>query len=82
MTWETQIFLKPEIDREKIKEKCEGIFNKDPTFIWKIEEDYLIVESPNYPQAKARGMKLVKQYFKELENMGFEVKKVETGQTT
>lgn len=76
MAWETQIYLKKEVDREVIKEKCSNIEKKDPTFKWEIEDDFLRVYSSTYNKSQRRGLWLVNK-IEELKeaNSGYEVRK-------
>jgi len=68
----TLIFLKENVDREQVKKLCMSIEQKDKTFLWKIENDYLILESPTKDVAVRRGLLFVKKYLREFD-LGFEV---------
>jgi hypothetical protein len=68
----TLIFLKENVDREQVKKLCESIAGKDSSFVWRISDNYLIIESLDKNKAVKRGLLFVKKYLKEY-NLGFEV---------
>jgi hypothetical protein len=69
----TEIFLKANVDKEKVKLLCEAIAKKDPTFKYEIAENYLILFSPDKDIANKRGLLFCKKYLKEFD-LGFNVK--------
>jgi hypothetical protein len=69
----TEIFLKKNVDLSQVKLLCDAIAKKDSSFVWKIEEPYLIIESPTKDIAVKRGLLICKKYLKEFD-LGFEIR--------
>lgn len=81
--WTTCIKFEGEELKEKIEKVCEDIYLKDESFKYRIFPDYqtksgyqLVIFSPNMDIAHKRGLLFVKKYFKEVEGLGYWVRKV------
>jgi len=70
--WKTEIYLK-ELDKEKVKQMCEKIKEKDSTFDFKIENNYLMMFSPDRNTSIKRGLLFAKKYFKDFGDFGFNI---------
>jgi len=53
--FETRIWIDIEKEEKLVREAVEGIKKKDPTFKYRIEKNFLIIESENRNQAFKRG---------------------------
>jgi hypothetical protein len=71
MIWVTRIFLK-NVDKEKLRQMCEKIEQRDNTFSWKIEGNYLFIFSESKEKAHSRGLLFVKKYLNKFD-LGYDV---------